>query len=154
MGMPILKKSANDVKTAMENICQTAGVYPHMLQWDGDVEFARELSDWIKQHDIKSVKTLSYIPESNGLKENFNSLMRKMLRELMMGHANLIWYNYLDLCCNIKNKQKNSTTKKWATDKWNNTRYSKEKTGNIIQILHKIYVKRPVVMLQRIKHKS
>ena len=34
--------------------------------------------------------------------------------------------NQLDLCCNIKNKQKNSTTKKRAIDIGNNTPQSKE----------------------------
>ena len=110
----------------MQNICQTAGVYPHILQRDGGGEFRAELERWMKEHNIQGITTLSYSPQSNGLIENFNAQMRKMLRELMIRHANLIWYNQLDLCCSIKNKQKNSTTKKRAIDIWNNTPYSKE----------------------------
>ena len=51
----------------MENTCQISGVYPQILQRDNGGEFAGELSDWMNEHDIKSVKTLSYSPQSNGL---------------------------------------------------------------------------------------
>ena len=46
-----------------------------------------------------------------------------MLREIMIRHNNLVWYNQLDLCCSIKNRQKNSTTKKRPIDIWDNTPY-------------------------------
>ena len=61
-----LKKAANDVTNATENICQTVGVYPHILQRDNGGEFAGELSDWMNQHVIKSVRTLSYSPNQMG----------------------------------------------------------------------------------------
>ena len=77
----------------------------------------------MEQHNIKWINTFSYSPQSNGLIENFNHQLRKMLREIMIRHNNLVWYNQLDLCCSIKNRQKNSTTKKRPIDIWNNTPY-------------------------------
>ena len=44
-----------------------------------------------------------------------------MLRELMIRHKNLIWYNQLDLCCSIKHRRKNSTKEKRAVDVRPNT---------------------------------
>ena len=86
----------------MKNIYQTAGVYPHILQKDLGGELRAELEHRIKEHNIQGITTLSYSPQSNGLIEKFNSPMKKMLRELMIRHANLIRYNQLYLCSNIK----------------------------------------------------
>ena len=120
---PLKKKTSEDVRNAMEDICQTAGVYPHILQRDNGGEFAGQLTTWLNNHDIKGITTLSYSPQSNGLIENFNNQMRKMLRELMIRNNNLIWYNQLNLCCSIKNKQRNSTTKRRPIDVWKNAPY-------------------------------
>ena len=57
LARPLKNKAANYVTNAMENICQISGVYPHILQRDNGGEFAGELSDWMNQHVIKSVKT-------------------------------------------------------------------------------------------------
>ena len=62
----------------MENTCQIAGVYPHMLLRDGGGKFRAELEHWMKEHNIQGITTLSYSPQSNGLIENFNSQMRKL----------------------------------------------------------------------------
>jgi len=43
----------------------------------------------------------------------------------MIRHNNLVWYNQLDLCCSIKNRQRNSTTKKRPIDVWKNTPYTR-----------------------------
>jgi hypothetical protein len=77
----------------------------------------------MEQHNIKWINTLSYSPQSNGLIENFNNQLRKMLRELMIRNRNLVWYNQLDLCCSIKNRQRNGTTKKRPIDIWNDLPY-------------------------------
>jgi len=34
-----------------------------------------------------------------------------------------VWYNQLDLCCSIKNRQRNSTTKKRPIDVWEATNF-------------------------------
>jgi transposase InsO family protein len=108
---PLKKKASRDVMEAMEDICSKAGVYCKILQRDNGLEFSGHLTTWLDGHNIQGIKTLSYSPQSNGLIENFNNQLRKMLRELMIRHGNLVWYNQLDLCCSIKNRQRNSTTK-------------------------------------------
>ena len=51
--------------------------------------------------------------------------MRKLLRELMSRRNNLVWYDQINLCCSIKNNQKNGPTKKRAIDVWQNTPYTR-----------------------------
>jgi hypothetical protein len=116
-------KTAQDVSQALEAICQEAGVYPNIIQKDGGGEFQAETNEFMERHNIKWINTLSYSPQSNGLIENFNNQLRKMLREIMIRHNNLVWYNQLDLCCSIKNKQRNSTTKKRPLDIWEATNF-------------------------------
>jgi hypothetical protein len=77
----------------------------------------------MERHNIKWINTLSYSPQSNGLIENFNNQLRKMLREIMIRHNDLVWWNQLDLCCSIKNRQRNSTTKKRPIDVWEATNF-------------------------------
>lgn len=124
--VPIKNKSSHDVSIAMGIICEKAGVYPHILQKDNGKEFAGETNQFMNRHNIEWINTLSYSPQSNGLIENFNNQLRKMLRELMIRHNNLVWYNQLDLCCSIKNKQRNSTTKKRPIDVWQSIPYNAE----------------------------
>ena len=88
------------------NMCQTAGVYPHILPRSGRGEFQAEFEHWMKENSTQAMTLLSYPPQVIGVIEYFNSQLRKMLRVLMIHHTRLIWYNRLDLCCNYKNKQK------------------------------------------------
>lgn len=115
---PLKNKTALDVSQALGLICDDAGVYPSIIQKDNGGEFQAETNDFMARHNIKWINTLSYSPQSNGLIENFNNQLRKMLREIMIRHNNLVWHNQLDLCCSIKNRQRNSTTKKRPIDVW------------------------------------
>ena len=114
----------------MATICDKAGVYPHFIQKDNGGEFQGATNTFMEGHNIQWINTLSYSPQSNGLIENFNNQLRKMLRELMIRHGNLVWYNQLDLCCSIKNRQRNSTTKKRPIDIWQNTPYTRAERFN------------------------
>ena len=134
----IKKKESVDVSEALEQICTKAGVFPHIIQKDNGGEFQGETNAFMERHNIKWINTLSYSPQSNGLIENFNNQMRKMLREIMIRHNSLVWYNQIDLCCSIKNRQKNSTTKKRPMDVWNNTPYTGDVNINNTLVSHRI----------------
>jgi len=123
--VPIKLKQSGNVAQAMASICEKAGVYPHIIQKDNGGEFQGATNTFMEGHNIQWINTLSYSPQSNGLIENFNNQLRKMLRELMIRHNNLVWYNQLDLCCSIKNRQRNSTTKKRPIDVWKNIPYNR-----------------------------
>jgi hypothetical protein len=129
------------VAIAMDEICRKAGVYPHILQKDNGGEFQGETNTFMEQHNIKWINTLSYSPQSNGLIENFNNQLRKMLRELMIRNKNLVWYNKLDLCCSIKNKQKNGTTKQRPIDIWNDLPYETQNKDLHLPVAQRIKAK-------------
>ena len=61
-----------------------------------------------------------------------------MIRELMITNNNLVWYNKLDLCCSIKNRQKNGTTKKRPIDIWNNRPYEEQDKNEHFPVATKI----------------
>jgi transposase InsO family protein len=95
----------------------------------------------MEQHNIKWINTLSYSPQSNGLIENFNNQLRKMLREIMIRNKSLVWYNKLDLCCSIKNKQKNGTTKQRPIDIWNDLPYETQNKDLHLPVAQRIKAK-------------
>ena len=107
-------------------------IKPHIIQSDNGSEFKNyNTIDWYKENNIKHIFTLPYAPESNGLIENFNKQLRKMLREIFIRNNNLKWVDYLQICCDNKNTQYNSTTKHtpnqlWAPDSF----YDKVKNNN------------------------
>ena len=76
------------------------------------------------------IKTLSYSPTSNGLIENYNKQLRKMIREGTIRYNSLNWFNHLNEYTNNHNNHKNTTTKyapveiwKEGNDKIENTKY-------------------------------
>ena len=76
----IRNKTAIAVMDAMDIIVHRAGnTYPRIIQSDNGGEFSGELTDWMTQHNIHPIKTLSYTPQSNGLVENMNGQLRKNL---------------------------------------------------------------------------
>ena len=61
---------------------QTEGTTPNYLQADNGPEFTSKLfNEWCERNNIKLIHALTYTPKSNGLIENFNGQLRKMLRE-------------------------------------------------------------------------
>jgi IS30 family transposase len=83
-------KTAIAVRDAMQTIVHRAGdTYPSIIQSDNGGEFQGELLDWMREHNITHIKTLSYTPQSNGLVENANGQIRKILREFMLRKRNL-----------------------------------------------------------------
>jgi hypothetical protein len=111
-------KTAIAVKDALQSICHQAGTIPHIIMKDNGTEFQGETNEWMKENNIKWSNTLSYTPQSNGKIENFNSQLRKMLREIFIRTNDTNWTNYLQTCCNNKNTQRNSTIKARPIDVW------------------------------------
>jgi len=139
--VPLKNKESKDVAIAMAEICRKANVYPHVIMKDNGGEFQGTTNTFMEEHNIKWNNTLSYSPQSNGLIENFNNQLRKMLREIMIRNKSLVWYNKLDLCCSIKNKQKNGTTKKRPIDIWNDLPYETQNKDLHLTVSERIKAK-------------
>ena len=115
----LLNKDAVTVRNALDNICQTSNTYPIIIQSDNGGEFKNAiLRTWATNNNVKLVNTLSYTPQSNGLIENFNNILRKMIREGFIRNNNLNWVNYLPLYIQNRNNSKHSTTKQTPNEIW------------------------------------
>lgn len=116
---PLKYKDAAGVRDAMERICQRAnGTYPKVLQADNGTEFRGVMDIWKHEHGIKSIYTRSYTPESNGLVENMNQQILKILREYMVRHNDNNWVDWLQEACRAKNLQYNSTIRATPQSVW------------------------------------
>jgi hypothetical protein len=115
---PLKTQTAFNVRNALINIVAETKTYPKIIQADNGSEFAKETSMWMEENNITYIKTLSYSPESNGLVEGKNKIVRKILREIMIRNNSRNWTNYLQICAELMNTQKNETTKENPNDIW------------------------------------
>ena len=100
---------------------QANGTTPNYLQTDNGPEFTSDLfKQWCEDKNIKLIHTLSYTPQSNGLIENFNGQLRKMMREGFIRYKDegLNWRNHLDEYLENKNLRKHTTTKEPPNNVW------------------------------------
>ena len=115
---PLLNAQSESIKNALEEICEENKTFPLILQTDNGSEFKKNVREWCIENNIKQVKTLSYTPTSNGLIENFNNILRKMMRENFIRTNSLNWIDYLDTFIENRNNSKHSTTKQTPNQVW------------------------------------
>ena len=112
-------RTSETIKNAMIKICDESNTKPKIIQSDNGSEFKGDFSEWAKDNKIDLIKTLSYSPTSNGLIENFNKQLRKMIREGTIRYNSLNWVNHLNEYTNNHNNHKNTTTKYAPIEIWN-----------------------------------
>ena len=115
---PVSNKTAENVKNAFAEICRDNRTYPLILQSDNGGEFKGVFKTFCSDNDITQVKTLSYSPTSNGLIENFNMFLRKMIREGFIREKSLNWVDHLEDYVINRNTSKHSVTKYSPNDIW------------------------------------
>ena len=118
---PLLRKTANQAIEGFERIVneQAKGTYPQVLQTDNGGEFENKIFiDWAKEHNISIRRSASYQPTSNASVENFNNILRKMIREGYVRNNSLNWVDHLQTYINNRNNTKHSTTKYKPVDLW------------------------------------
>ena len=138
------KQTAKNVTSAMKSIVAETKTYPNIIQADNGTEFLGETTAWMKENNIVYIKTLSYTPTANGLVEGKNKIVRKILREIMIRNNSQNWVNYLQICSNNMNSQRNGTTKQTPDSLWKEGHEIQgEKNESVIQ-LHKKRIAREV----------
>ena len=100
---PLKDTQSLSVKNAMIKISDESNTKPKIIQADNGPEFKGEFSDWTHNNKIDLIKTLSYSPTSNGLIENYNKQLRKMIREGTIRYNSLNWFNHLNEYTNNHN---------------------------------------------------
>ena len=111
-------RTSETIKNAMIKITNESNTMPKTFQADNGSEFKGEFSDWTHSNKIDLIKTLSYSPTSNGLIENYNKQLRKMIREGTIRYNSLNWVNHLNEYTNNHNNHKNTTTKYAPIEIW------------------------------------
>lgn len=111
-------KTAEAVTNQMQNIIDSAGTRPDILQKDNGTEFQGQLNNWMQLNNIQSINTLSYSPQSNGLIENLNKNVRKIIRETFIRNNNTNWIDHLNEIEENKNTQTNNTTRFEPNEIW------------------------------------
>lgn len=117
---PLKNKKKETVLDGLKSIFEEMTIKPHIIQSDNGSEFKNYYTiNWYKEQNIQYIFTLPYAPESNGLIENFNKQLRKMMREIFIRTNDLNWLDYLQACVDSKNTQYNKTTKHTPNQLWN-----------------------------------
>jgi transposase InsO family protein len=102
------KKEAADVAAAMRRFIEEAEDSPQVCISDNGLEFRGELSELFKDKGVKQIFTRSYSPESNGLVEGINKIVRGKLADVMVRKKSRNWTEHL----------------RTITDSWNQTKHS------------------------------
>jgi hypothetical protein len=115
---PLISQTAVSVRNAMVNLVAETKTYSRIIVCDNGGEFKRETLDWMKEHNIQVINTLSYSPESAGLVEGTNKKVRKVLQEIMIRTNSRRWTTHLQTTANLLNTQTNGTTKRTPDSIW------------------------------------
>jgi transposase InsO family protein len=95
------------------------GTIPKTLQTDNGAEFVNStIQDWAKQQNIHLSRSATYQATSNALIENFNNLLRKMIKEGNIRNNSLNWINHLSDYLYNRNHSKHGTTKYKPVELW------------------------------------
>ena len=131
---PLPNKNQTTTLEGFERIIneQAKGTYPQVLQTDNGKEFDNKLLlDWAKTNKIHIVKSASYQPTSNALVENFNNILRRMIREGYIRTNSLNWVDHLPNYLINRNNTRQSTTKFKPVDIWRRGRQAEAETADM-----------------------
>jgi transposase InsO family protein len=82
--VPLPNKSAETILKGFQDIVnnQAEGTTPKTLQTDNGSEFVNSIiQGWAREENIHLSRSATYQATSNALIENFNNILRKMIRE-------------------------------------------------------------------------
>lgn len=114
-------KDAESVEEAFNKIIENQSkITPKYIISDNGGEF--EITAFYKKHKIKHQKTESHSPTQNGLIENFNGSLRRLIRANFIRNNNLVWINDLQLFLDNYNNRKHKTTGFKPNEIWTPTK--------------------------------
>ena len=109
--------------------------YCKILQSDNGGEFiSKEFKSFCETNKMELVFNKTYSPTGNGLIENFNKYLRKLINETFVRHNNLNWVNSLDDCLYNRNHTKHSHIKMLPAEVWKPTNIKPDKKKREIPV--------------------
>jgi hypothetical protein len=136
--VPLPSKKARYVLQGYKDIIehQAGGTKPRTLQTDNGPEFANKtIQTWAKDQNIHLSRSATYQPTSNALIENFNNILRKMIREGFVRNNSLNWVNHLSDYLYNRNHSKHGTTKYQPIELWRQGREKLTKANTTPELL-------------------
>ena len=109
------------------------------------------MAAWSKEHKVKIVHTLSYKPQSNGLIENFNGILRKMIREGFIRSGDLNWIDHSSDYIINRNNSKQRTTKNLPINIW---RSGREEIGKLTLAIREQFKNKITIDKNELMHKA
>jgi hypothetical protein len=109
------------------------------------------MTTWPKEHKVKIVHTLSYKPQSNGLIEIFNGILRKMIREIFIRSGYLNWIDHLSDYIIDRNNSKQRTTKNLPINIW---RSGREEIGKITLAIREEFKNKITIDKRELMHEA
>jgi hypothetical protein len=115
----LTKKEALKITNEFDRI---APIYPSHILCDNGTEFKGEFLKYCKDHEIKIRNTSTYSPQANGVAENKNKQIRKVIRDIFLRTNKKNWSQHLDkIAENLNNtyhsKKKTTPNALWADNK-------------------------------------
>jgi transposase InsO family protein len=152
--VPLSMKTPTHIIRGLEKIHaeQSGGIYPIILQTDNGGEFLGEMKAWCVTNNIKQVFTATHTPQSNGLVENFNLHLRKMIREGFVRNNNLNWTRELPNYLEARNTTKHTRIKFTPAQVWTATREPLATRRNIPSYGNDILTQKQIQ--QRVKQRT
>ena len=119
-------KSSLLTKNAFQRIINRADVKPKYLISDNGTEFLKEFKIYCDNNDIKQRFNRAYSPQSNGIVENSNKQIRKLMKYIFIEHGNNVWINDIKTIENIHNDTYTSAIKNIPNKIWTNSNQDNE----------------------------
>jgi hypothetical protein len=82
-----------------------------------------EFTEFLESKEIKQRFSQTYNPRANGIVENKNGQVRKLIRFQMLKRNSLVWYDLLDEISENLNNTYNSSIKATANEVWSREKY-------------------------------
>ena len=135
--VPLNNKLPKSIIEAFNNIGlnQSDNIYPNYLQCDNGGEFKDEqFKKYCEGKNIKLIFTKSYTHTTNGLIENFNKYLRKMIYEGFVRYHSKNWVDHLKDYLYNRNHTKHSVTKQKPISIWKPTKEPLDEEKRVIPL--------------------
>jgi hypothetical protein len=113
-------KSSGEIVRSFKECCANC-VFPKHILVDRGTEFYGDFKVFCKDNNIKLRTTSSYSPQSNGVVENKNKQIRKLIRDIFVRTNRMNWIDYTEDIADNLNWGRHGTKKARPIDLWTNT---------------------------------
>jgi hypothetical protein len=113
----LTNKRLPTVWTNFQNIMNMNNTTPHIVQADGEFNQGIFLASCIA-NGIRFIPTNPYTPSSNGMVENANKQIRRIIRANIVRNNNFVWSPHLAQYISNLNSQVKARSKQSADDLW------------------------------------